>query len=220
MNPPPTLCLMLKAPRPGTVKTRLSASIGDVAAAQIYRCLAEHQAAQVPLDWRVEVHFTPGDADAEMRAWLAPLLPEHTEFHPQPEGDLGARLSAALSGAAMRGASEVLFAGGDCPQLSTGRLRDAAAALRAVSFVLIPATDGGYVLIGLGGPHAFVFDGIAWSTPEVFAQTQRNIHARGMSLRSFAPLEDVDDLPSLQRARKYCSWLPCVEDHPGFHVSS
>ena len=216
MNPPPTLCLMLKAPRPGTVKTRLAARIGDAAAVQIYRGLVEHQAAQVPRDWRVEVHFTPSDSDAEMRAWLDPFLPEQTEFHPQTEGDLGARLGAALAGAAMRGAGGVLFAGGDCPQLTTDRLREAAAALRAVSFVLIPATDGGYVLLGLRGPHAFVFDGIAWSTPEVFAQTQRHIHARGMSLRAFAPLEDVDDLHSLQRARKYCPWLPCVGDHSGF----
>lgn len=31
---------MLKAPRPGTVKTRLAASIGAAAAAKVYRCHA------------------------------------------------------------------------------------------------------------------------------------------------------------------------------------
>ena len=199
MNPPPTLCLMLKAPRPGEVKTRLAASIGDAAAAEVYRCLVEHQAAEIPRNWRVEVHFTPADAEAEMRDWLAPLLPEQTSFHPQAEGDLGTRLSTALAGAVTRGAKAIMFVGGDCPQLTTERLRATASALHTADFVIIPAVDGGYVLIGLAGPHAFAFDDISWSTPAVFEQTQRAIHTRGKSLQSFAPLEDVDNLPSLLR---------------------
>lgn len=216
MNLPPTLCLMLKAPRPGTVKTRLAASIGDAAAAEIYRKLVEHQAAEIPRDWRVEVHFTPAEAETEMREWLAPLLPEQTTFHPQAEGDLGTRLRAALAAAATRGAREIVFAGGDCPRLTTERLRAAVRLLCTTDFVIIPAVDGGYVLIGLAGPHAFVFDDIAWSTPAVFEQTQRAIHARGMSLQSFAPLEDVDDLPSLLHARDHCPALNTCADYSGF----
>lgn len=200
MNPPPTLCLMLKAPRPGEVKTRLAASIGDAAAAEVYRCLVEYQAAEIPREWRIEVHFTPAEAEAEMRDWLAPLLPEQTTFHPQAEGDLGARLRVALAGAVTRGAKEIVFAGGDCPHLTTERLGAAASALHTADIVIIPAVDGGYVLIGLAGPHAFAFDDISWSTPAVFEQTQRAIHTRGMSLQSFAALEDVDNRPSLLRA--------------------
>ena len=113
----PTLCLMLKAPRPGFVKTRLAADLGDEAAEQVYRRLVEHQAAQVPPDWRVEVHFAPADAVSEMRDWLCPHLPESAEFFPQADGDLGARLRAALAGTLARGAQHVLFAGGDLPPL-------------------------------------------------------------------------------------------------------
>ncbi len=207
LHMPPTLCLMLKAPRPGAVKTRLAASIGNDAAVQVYRRLVEHQAAEVPCDWRVEVHFTPAESGAEMHDWLGPLLPDQTTFHPQAEGDLGARLRATLADTITRGAREILFAGGDCPQLTTERLRDAAAALHSFSFVLIPATDGGYVLIGLSGSHAFVFDDIAWSTPAVFEQTQRNIRSHGMSVHTFARMEDVDDLPSLLRVEHYCPSL-------------
>lgn len=216
MNPPPTLCLMLKAPRPGEVKTRLAASIGDAAAADVYRCLVEHQAAEVPRDWRIEVHFTPTEAEADMRDWLAPLLPEQTTFHPQAEGDLGARLNTALAGAVTRGANEIMFVGGDCPQLTTERLHAAASALHTADIVIIPAVDGGYVLIGLAGPHAFVFDDIAWSTPAVCEQTRRAIHAHGMSLQSFTSMEDVDDLPSLLRARQHCPALDGCADYSGF----
>lgn len=204
MNAPPTLCLMLKAPRPGAVKTRLAASIGPDAATRVYRALVERQAAEIPRDWSVEVHFAPGDAEEEMRRWLAALLPARSTFFPQPQGDLGARLNAALTGATARGARPVLFAGGDCPQLTTRRLHEAATALRTVQSVIIPATDGGYVLIGFSGPGSFAFDGIAWSTSAVFAQTRNAVRTRGMTLQTFPPLEDVDDLPSLLRACEHC----------------
>jgi len=207
MNLPPTLCLMLKAPRPGFVKTRLASDLGNEAAAQVYRRLVEHQAAQVPREWRVEVHFTPADADAEMRAWLQPLLPTETTFFAQPDGDLGARLRTALGGAASRGANEILFAGGDCPELTTEKLSTAARALHSTPFVIIPATDGGYVLIGLAAPRFFIFDDIAWSTPHVFEQTRQRIQARGYDCHCFAPVEDVDDLHALRRARTHCPAL-------------
>jgi hypothetical protein len=198
---------MLKAPRPGEVKTRLAASIGDAAAAEVYRGLVEHQAAEIPRDWRIEIHFTPSGAEADMRDWLAPLLPEQTTFHPQAKGDLGTRLRAALAGAVARGAKEVLFVGGDCPHLTAERVRGAASSLLTANVVVIPATDGGYVLIGLSSPHPFVFDDIAWGTPAVFEQTQRNVRSHGMTLQSFVPMEDVDDLPSMLRARKHCPAL-------------
>lgn len=216
MNSQPTLCLMLKAPRPGFVKTRLAADIGDEAAAHVYRRLVEHQAAQVPHEWRVEVHFTPSDADAEMRAWLQALLPTETTFHAQSDGDLGERLRTALAGVASRGANEILFAGGDCPELTTDRLHAAARALQTTPFVIIPATDGGYVLIGLATPRFFVFDDIVWSTPQVFEQTRQRIQSRGYGCQCFAPVEDVDDLDSLLRAGAHCPALAECGDYSGF----
>ena len=196
--------MMLKAPLPGTVKTRLAASIGVAAATDVYRGLVEHQAAQVPLEWCVEVHFTPVEAEAQMRDWLAPLLPEQTVFLPQAEGDLGARLRAALAGVVLRGAKQVLFIGADCPQLTVERLREAAVLLLAADFVLSPATDGGYVLIGLADNHDFIFKGITWSTSAVCEQTKRNIQRRGMSLQLLESLDDVDDLPSLLQTCQRC----------------
>lgn len=216
MNSPPTLCLVLRAPHPGTVKTRLAASIGTAVAAEVYRRLVEHQASEIPGEWRVEVHFTPAGAEAEMHNWLAPLLPEQTVFHPQAEGDCGARLRAALAGAATRGAREILFVGGDCPQLTAERLRSAALVLHAADFVIIPAVRGGYVLIGLASPHAHAFDDIVRSTSAELAETQRIIHAHGMNLQSFTPLEDVDDLHSLLRARQYCPALTSLGDYSDF----
>jgi len=199
----PALAVFLKAPRIGTVKTRLAAAVGDRQALRLYRVMAVRTlAAARASGLETTIWFAPADAAGEMYRWLG----DSWQLRSQCSGDLGARLSHA-AGAVEHGRAWMAI-GADCPRLTAERLRGAASVLRNVQFVIIPATDGGYVLIGLAGPHAFAFDEIEWSTPRVFEQTRRNIVACGMSLQSFAPLEDVDDLPSLLRARPHCPALP------------
>ena len=65
--------------------------------------------------------------------------------------------------------------------------------------VLIPAEDGGYVLIGLRRPLPEVFKGVAWSTPRVLAQTEAQLRAAGASWRLLPALWDVDEPADWQR---------------------
>ena len=197
-----TLCLMLKAPRPGEVKTRLAREVGDVRAAAIYRAIVEHQVRQVPPGWRIEIHFTPRTEGAEMRGWLQPLREGRMEFFPQAEGDLGSRMQAALTAAFDRGAGCVFFAGGDCPGLDSAVLSECAAQMDAAELVLVPALDGGYVLIGMKAAHAGVFDGISWSTAQVLEQTRERARRLALKTALLPALEDVDDLPAWERARE------------------
>ena len=201
LMPEITLCLMLKAPRRGEVKTRLARDVGDDGAAAIYRAMVEHQLREIPSGWRIEVHFTPQTAAAEMRSWLQPLREECVEFFPQADGDLGIRLQAALASAFGRGARCVLFAGGDCPGLDRTVLDAAAAQIDGADLVLVPAVDGGYVLIGLKAAHREIFAGISWSTSQVLEQTLVRADQLGLTAKLLLALEDVDDLPSWERAR-------------------
>lgn len=197
MTPSPTVCLMLKAPEPGRVKTRLARDLGAAAAAAAYRALVEHQLAEIDPAWDARIAFDPPEAAGVMRAWLG----AERRYFPQAAGDLGDRLAAATRELFHGGAKRVLFVGGDCPQLDRARLREAARALDAADVALIPALDGGYCLIGLGGPHVGVFSGIAWSTGSVFAETVARCAALGLTLRTLEPaLEDVDDLAAWRRA--------------------
>ncbi len=193
----PTVCLMLKAPEPGRVKTRLARDVGPDAAAAIYRRLVERQLAAVPPDFRVAVAGEPADAIPAMRAWLG----DGPEYFAQSAGDLGDRLAAATHRLFAAGAQRVLFVGGDCPSLDAEHLRAAALALDAADLALFPAVDGGYCLLGLRAPHVGVFAGIAWSTETVFAETLARATTLGLTVRTLEPaLEDVDDLGSWQRA--------------------
>jgi len=114
----------------------------------------------------------------------------------QPEGDLGARMMAAVEAA--RGAAIVV--GTDCPALTTEHLRAAVRALvDGIDVVIIPVDDGGYGLIGMQRPQPALFEGMTWSTSSVMAETRRRLSRLGLSWREPARLWDVDRPADLDR---------------------
>jgi rSAM/selenodomain-associated transferase 1 len=193
-----TAALMLKAPRPGTVKTRLAASMGSDRATMVYRNLVERQLASLPSDWQVVIHYSPENAASEMEAWLSPLAPAAT-FVPQVGGDLGDRMAEAVAQDLRAGADAVVLLGGDCPLLDLGVLKTVESHLQSFDLVIGPATDGGYVLLGLKSLHRELFDGIAWSTSRVLEQTLAASTGAGLCMQLLPPLEDIDDWPALER---------------------
>lgn len=189
---------MLKAPRPGMVKTRLAQDVGNEQAASIYRSLTESQIRRMPPDWLCSVHFSPQDAEEEMRVWLDPISSTKIAYRPQPEGDLGARMRHAVQRELAAGAEAVVLLGGDCPEIDLAVLREVEIRLTTADVVIAPATDGGYVLLALKAEHPKLFENIAWSTGSVFRQTLDSVRAAGLSVSILRPFQDVDDLKSYQ----------------------
>ena len=181
---------MLKAPRPGRVKTRLAAEVGVQKAAQIYRRLVDHQIKQLPPGWPVEIHFTPGNAMAEISEWLG----SEFNYFPQADGNLGLRLASAAEGAFGRGASSVMFLGGDCPGVDKALLRKAADSLLENDVVIGPAEDGGYYLLGLRKQDRLLFYRVDWGTGKVLEQTLDRIKDLGWRSELLERLPDVDRL--------------------------
>jgi glycosyltransferase A (GT-A) superfamily protein (DUF2064 family) len=66
--------------------------------------------------------------------------------------------------------------------------------------VIQPATDGGYVLIGLARPQPPLFEAIDWGGPQVLQQTQARIDALGLRCALRPTLDDLDTPADLQRA--------------------
>jgi rSAM/selenodomain-associated transferase 1 len=139
----PTVAIFLKAPRAGSVKTRLAAAIGERQALRLYRVMASRTLAAVrEAGFDAMIWFAPADAGAEMRRWLG----EQWDLRPQASGDLGARLSAAAQ--AVPPGRGWLAIGGDCPRLDAELLRVAAAVVARDEIAVGPSADGGYYLIG------------------------------------------------------------------------
>jgi rSAM/selenodomain-associated transferase 1 len=196
---PVAVAVLAKAPTPGLAKTRLIPALGAGGAAKLAaRLIARAVAtAQVAALGPVTLWCAPDESDPQFAA----LQREHgVTLARQPDGDLGARMHAAFV-AADRPA---LVIGTDCPALTTAHLREAAEALRGHDAVLVPAEDGGYVLIGLRRPCEALFSGMEWSVATVMDETRRRLRSLGLSWRELAPLWDVDtpeDVARLQRER-------------------
>lgn len=192
---PPTVLLFLKAPRPGFVKTRLAASIGEDAACSVYRQLAEHTLSQIPSHWPCHIFYTPLESEPEMTSWLGT---KHC-YRAQSDGDLGLRLSTASQQAFKEGASSIILLGGDCPGIRRHHLEEAARHLAKNTSVIGPALDGGYWLLGLPRHCPDAFQGIPWSTPQVLPNTLRILENQNLPPTHLPTLEDVDDHSSWSR---------------------
>jgi rSAM/selenodomain-associated transferase 1 len=196
--PARAVLVFVRAPEPGRVKTRLASTIGAEAALRVYRRLAEHTlrvaGALAAEGVRVRVHYTPADAGDAVRAWLG----ADAAYLPQSEGDLGTRMEDAFARAFVEGAEQVVIVGSDLPALSAPLLRRAFQALDAHPAVIGPARDGGYYLLGLRRMVGGIFDGIAWSTPTVLAETLDRFRAAGIHpplLEELADVDEAEDLP-------------------------
>jgi rSAM/selenodomain-associated transferase 1 len=189
------VAVMAKAPVAGLAKTRLIPSIGAHAAAVLQERLTG-RAVATALEAQtgpVTLWCTPDPSHASFRDLVARNA---VVLKRQPAGDLGARMLAAI--AAAKGAALVI--GADCPALTAEHLRAAANALHgSADVVLIPAEDGGYVLIGTRAPQPELFAGIDWGTATVLAETRARIGALALACVEFDPLWDVDTEADLAR---------------------
>ncbi|MGH7512089.1 MAG: TIGR04282 family arsenosugar biosynthesis glycosyltransferase [Gemmatimonadales bacterium] len=184
----PTVAIFLKAPRVGSVKTRLAAAIGERQALRLYRVMASRTLAAVrEAGFDATIWFAPADAGAEMRRWLG----EEWDLRPQASGDLGARLAAAEQ-AVSRG-DGWLAIGGDCPRLDAELLQVAATVVSRDEIVVGPSEDGGYYLIGGRTPlPPALFVDMPWSTGGVLAETRVRLTRAGVAWRELPTLRDVD----------------------------
>ncbi len=71
---------------------------------------------------------------------------------------------------------------------------------RAVA-VICPATDGGYVLIGLARPLPALFREVPWGGSEVLQATLERARETNIALELMAPWYDVDRPEDLERLR-------------------
>ena len=92
----------------------------------------------------------------------------------------------------------VLVIGTDCPALNAAQLSEAARHLEHHDAVLLPASDGGYVLIGLKASCPSLFTDMAWSTPVVATKTLSRMARVGLKVWQGPTLHDIDEPSDLK----------------------
>lgn len=187
------LLIFIKNPIPGKVKTRLAADVGTDRALSIYLSLLAHTREQ-SAGLRADRLLFYSDHIDQQDEWPEKLF----EKKIQEGDDLGERMSRAFQQAFERADSAVII-GSDCPGLTTSLLERAFEALETHDFVIGPALDGGYYLLGMRSYQAAVFAGIQWSTDEVFPQTMLRIGELNASCAQLPALSDVDYLEDWEK---------------------
>ena len=187
------ILLFLKWPEPGRVKTRLAATLGAERAAEIYRALVAEVVRRLPGDAELVVMYDPVEKRAEIEAWLRGLCGERAvRFLAQAQGGLGVRLERAFAAAFALGFGKVAAIGSDCIGIAPEIFAEAWRALDAGGAAIGPSEDGGYYLLALRGECPRLFDGIAWSSGEVFTQTMERAREEGLGVHVLPTLCDVD----------------------------
>ncbi len=168
------ILVFARAPVAGEVKTRLIPALGAEGAMRLYGAMARQCIATAvqALSGAVQLWCAPGVT----HAFFAQAQAEWgVSLHAQADGDIGLRMSAALR-AALGEADAVLLIGSDVPSITVDDITAALAALAAGrDAVFVPTLDGGYALIGLRRHDPRLFESIAWSTPQVMAQTRERL---------------------------------------------
>lgn len=200
-TPTAHLVIFAKAPRIGTVKRRLAAGIGPLAAWRCYRAITESLIARLAREprWTLWLAVTPDWSARATRFWPHGRHRRALTRLPQGPGDLGARMGRVLRELPP---GPVVIVGSDIPGIDAGAAREAFRALRDHDAVLGPAGDGGYWLIGLRRrprPRAHLpgtlFRRVRWSTEHARADTLAGLprHARVAFLRRLDDVDEIED---------------------------
>lgn len=192
-----SIVVFAKAPKAGSVKTRLSPFLTPEEAAELYTAFIQDtlNTARSVENTRISVAYSPDDAE--------PILRHITGFpavswFAQSGASLGDRLLRAFRYTMTDDTTGVVTVGSDCPALPKHIYEHAFEGLRKHDVVLGPATDGGYYLIGLRNPrsnpdrYGDLFRDIKWSTDLVYPQTVAAVAAAGLSLFELPVWSDVD----------------------------
>jgi rSAM/selenodomain-associated transferase 1 len=178
------LIIFTKKPELGKVKTRLAKSVGDEAALSIYKKLLVFTKSKVDtLAADKIVYYSNSIADNDLWSGYQKAV--------QGNGDLGQKMQKAFE-TELRKYKKVCIIGTDCGDLTHSVLEKAFKLLDQHDFVLGPANDGGYYLLGMKEVYNELFNDIPWSTDQVLKLTQSKIKAIDATVHLLPQLVDVD----------------------------
>jgi rSAM/selenodomain-associated transferase 1 len=188
----PLVIVFAKAPRPGFVKTRLG--LEPAAAASLY--LGFVQRTLQTVDSLRPIAELQLSLDVPCAAWSEFSIPRTI----QAEGDLGAKIYAALEGGLRAGHPKTVIVGSDSPTLPAQHVRWLLECDSDVAFG--PTSDGGYYAIACREVNPGMFANVRWSTANALADTIAAVQRCGMSHEIGPEWFDVDLPEDLQRIER------------------
>jgi len=187
------LLIFTRNPKLGKCKTRLAATIGEKAALEIYMILLEHTAEITKnLNCSKEVHYT--DELSENDLW------DNTNYtkYLQKGNDLGERMYNAFKSGFQQGYKKIIIIGSDIYDLNSETIEEAFKEMENSDFVIGPAEDGGYYLLGMKSLNKEIFFNKYWGTDKVLEDTLKNLsHKKVKLLQTKNDIDLYEDIKNI-----------------------
>jgi len=176
----------------GNVKTRLANLIGDHNALIVYEALVD------------KTRETIEHLSVKKAIYYSNYIDEYDKFSNdkfskrlQLGDDLGNRMQNTFQSVFNLGFKKAVIIGSDCWDLTPEIIEVAFEELDSHDFVLGPAVDGGYYLMGMKEMLSDVFNNKQWSTANVLVDTLIDIDNASKTKALLPTLSDVDYLSDL-----------------------
>ncbi len=190
------LLIFAKNPEFGKVKTRIAKDLGKEKALALYNFLLKRSVEiTTPVDVVKHVYYS--DEIMQNDIWDNEIYSKRT----QTGQGLGERMFNAFKDGFKEGFSNIIIIGSDIYDLNSAILEDAYRQLENHDYVIGPALDGGYYLLGMKSLNSEVFKNKVWGTSSVLKDTLNSL--QGKDLKLLETLSDVDVLED-------------IKEHPAF----
>lgn len=188
------LIIFTRNPELGKVKTRLAKLIGDESALKIYKFLLKHTF-EITEKLNVDKYVFYSENMHRDDIWNPDIFRKKL----QTGNDLGERMNNAFSEIFGMGYEKAIIIGSDMFDLNQRDLETAFEALETTPFVIGPATDGGYYLMGMKELNSEIFQNKDWGTSTVLEATLKDLMGKKCVLLEerndidfYADVKDVD----------------------------
>ena len=200
LNNHKALIIFTRNPELGKVKTRLAKKIGDLAALKVYLKLLEHTL-HITRPLKVDKFVFYSEQIQENDHWDVV-----TYFKELQNGvDLGERMNHAFELLFSRGYRQIVIVGSDIFELTTNDIQEAFSHLDTTNFVVGPALDGGYYLLGMNALKKKLFKNKKWGTKTVLKDTLKNLEQEQVVL--LATKNDIDTYDDLKKSSGFNQFL-------------
>jgi uncharacterized protein len=209
------LVIMAKAPKPGTVKTRLASSLSSEAVIAFYRCLLDDTLTLARTLHGVDVAIMCPESDVTE---LTQLAGEQVRVVAQKGEGLAAGLTSVFVHFAREHRHRIIAFNSDSPHLPGAVLENAFETLITHDIVVGPTHDGGYYLVGAKVAYPTLFTNDGMGTSSAYERLLYRVRTLGLSVGfagAFYDVDVADDLSRLEedlrvapkRAPRTAAWL-------------
>lgn len=197
------LIIFTRNPELGKVKTRLAKTVGDESALDIYKFLIQHTV-KVTKDLKVDKYVFYSEGIRKNDAWNVDVFRKKL----QEGNDLGERMHNAFLEIFKMGYEKAVIIGCDMFDWEKKDLEAAFMGLNDFDFVIGPATDGGYYLLGMKHPKQILFQNKEWGASSVLEQTL--IDLKGENYLLLKERNDIDHFEDLEGIEAFQRFLPSI----------